>query len=235
VPNIAVLILRIASILNILALRSLSRNTREVFWGALLAGQMLVSSTGGQLKMENLKGINVAILVADGFEEVEMVKPRQSLEQAGAKTTVISPKGDRVRSWQHTEWGKDFRVELALNKAHPDDFDALLLPGGVMSPDKLRMDPSAVQFVKAFFDAGKPVAAICHGPWTIIEAGAARGRHMTSWPSLKADLKNAGAEWTDQQSVIDGNLVTSRKPDDIPVFTKAMIDVFSSVHEKTMA
>lgn len=185
--------------------------------------------------MENTKGIKVAILVTDGFEEVELVKPRQALDAAGAKTTVVSPKDGKVRSWQHTEWGKDFPVDLALNRARPDDFDALLLPGGVMNPDKLRMEPAAVKFVKAFFDAGKPVAAICHGPWTIIEAGAAHGRHMTSWPSLKTDLKNAGAEWTDQESVVDGNLVTSRKPDDIPAFNKAMIDLFGRVGEKTTA
>jgi protease I len=185
--------------------------------------------------MENIKGIKVAILVTDGFEEVELTKPRQALDAAGAKTTVVSPKDHKVRSWQHTDWGKDFPVDLALNKARPDDFDALLLPGGVMNPDKLRMEPAAVKFVKAFFDAGKPVAAICHGPWTIIEAGAAQGRHMTSWPSLKTDLKNAGAEWTDQESVVDGNMVTSRKPDDIPAFNKAMIDLFSRVRQKTTA
>jgi len=183
--------------------------------------------------MENLKGIKVAILITDGFEEVEMVKPRQALDQAGAKTTVVSPKNDRVRSWQMTEWGKDFPVDMALNNARADEFDALLLPGGVMSPDKLRMEPAAVKFVKAFFDAGKPVAAICHGPWTIIEAGAAHGRHMTSWPSLKTDLKNAGAEWTDREAVVDGNLVTSRKPDDIPAFNKAMINLFESAQSQS--
>jgi protease I len=183
--------------------------------------------------MDNLKGIKVAILVADGFEEVEMVKPRQALDQAGAKTAVVSLNGDKVRSWQHTEWGKDYPVDVALKQARPDEYDALLLPGGVLNPDKLRMEPTAVKFVKAFFDAGKPVAAICHGPWTIVEAGAARGRHMTSWPSLKTDLRNAGAEWTDQEAVVDGNLVTSRKPDDIPAFNKAMINLFESARSQT--
>ncbi len=182
--------------------------------------------------MQNLKGIKVAILVTDGFEEVELVKPRQALDQAGAKTTVVSPKSDRVRSWQMTEWGKDYPVDMALNQARADQFDALLLPGGVMSPDKLRMDPTAVKFVKSFFDAGKPVAAICHGPWTILEAGAAHGRHMTSWPSLKTDLKNAGAQWVDQEAAVDGNLVTSRKPDDIPAFNKAMINLFESAQSQ---
>jgi protease I len=183
--------------------------------------------------MPNLKGIKVAILITDGFEEVEMVKPRQALDEAGAKTTIVSPKSDKVRSWQMTDWGKDFPVDKVLDKARPDDFDALLLPGGVLNPDKLRMQPEAVKFVKSFFDADKPVAAICHGPWTIVETGAARGRHMTSWPSLKTDLKNAGAEWTDQESVVDGNLVTSRKPDDIPAFNKAMISLFESARSRT--
>jgi protease I len=130
------------------------------------------------------------------------------------------------------EWGKDFPVDQPLGQARPDDFDALLLPGGVLNPDKLRLEPKAIAFVKSFFDAGKPVAAICHGPWTIIDAGAAQGRHLTSWPSLKTDLKNAGAEWVDQEVVVDGNLVTSRKPDDLPAFNKSMIELFSRVRLK---
>lgn len=183
--------------------------------------------------MENIHGLKVAILITDGFEEIEMVEPRKALDKAGAKTTIVSPKKDRVRSWQHTDWGKDFPVDVPLDKAKADDFDALVLPGGVMNPDKLRMEPKAVAFVKSFFDEGKPVAAICHGPWTIVEAGAARGRHMTSWPSLKTDLKNAGAQWTDQEAVVDGNLVTSRKPDDLPAFNKAMISLFGSAQSQT--
>lgn len=171
-------------------------------------------------------GLRVAILIEDGFEQVEMVEPREALDQAGAETRIVSPRDAHVRAWKHTDWGDEFPVDVALDQAKPHDFDALLLPGGVMNPDTLRTEPKAVAFAKAFFDAGKPVAAICHGPWTIIETGAARGRRIASWPSLKTDLRNAGAEWMDQQVVVDGNLVSSRKPDDIPAFNRAMIDVF---------
>ena len=139
----------------------------------------------------------------------------QGLDEAGAKTQIVSPKNQRVRAWKFTDWSIEWPVDVKLNDARPDDFDALLLPGGVINPDTLRIDPKAVAFVKAFFDEGKPVAAICHGPWTVIEAGAARGRRITSWPSLKTDLKNAGADWVDQQVVVDKGLVTSRSPDDI--------------------
>jgi protease I len=156
-----------------------------------------------------------------------MVEPRKALDQAGAETSIVSPRSEHVRAWNFTDWGDSFPVDIALDQARPDDFDALLLPGGVLNPDKLRMQPKAVAFAKSFFDEGKPVAAICHGPWTIIETGAARGRRIASWPSLKTDLRNAGAEWMDQEAVMDGNLVSSRKPDDIPAFNRAMIDVFS--------
>ena len=176
--------------------------------------------------MENLKGLKVAILITDGFEEVEMVKPRQALTDAGANVIIISPKGSRVRAWAMTEWGKDYPVDLALDEAQPKNFQALVLPGGVMNPDKLRMEPKAVEFVKAFFDDNKPVAVICHGPWTVIEANAADGKQITSWPSLKTDLENAGAKWVDQEVVVDGNLVSSRKPDDIPAFNREMIKLF---------
>ena len=145
----------------------------------------------------------------------------------GAITRIVSPKEGRVRAWTFTEWGDEYPVDIELGHAQPQDFDALLLPGGVINPDKLRMQPEAVAFVKAFFDADKPVATICHGPWTIIEAGAARGRQITSWPSLQTDLRNAGAEWVDQEAVVDGNLVSSRKPDDIPAFNREMISLFS--------
>jgi protease I len=177
--------------------------------------------------MKNLHGLKIAILVTDGFEQVEMEKPRAALEHAGADTRIVSPKGETVKGWQHTKWGDEFPVDLTLERAQAADFDALLLPGGVINPDKLRMIPEAVEFVKSFFAADKPVAAICHGPWSIIEAGQARGKRIASWPSLKTDLRNAGAEWVDQEVVIDGNLVTSRKPDDIPAFNRAMIEVFS--------
>jgi len=173
-----------------------------------------------------IQGTRVAILITDGFEQVEMVQPRQALDDAGAETTIVSPKEDNVRGWNFTEWGDTFPVDRTLNDARPDDYDALLLPGGMINPDKLRMIPEAVSFAKSFFDDGKPVAAICHGPWMVIETGAARGRRIASWPSLKTDLRNAGAEWVDEQVVRAGNLVTSRKPDDIPAFNKAMIELF---------
>lgn len=176
---------------------------------------------------ESLKGKKVAILVTDGFEQVELVKPREALEQAGAKTQIVSPKDGKVRGWKFTEWGDELPVDVKLDQARAEDFDALLLPGGVINPDKLRMEPKAVDFVKSFFDADKPVAAICHGPWTIVEAGAARGRRIASWPSLKTDVRNAGAEWVDSEAVTDGNLVSARKPDDIPAFNRAMIQLFS--------
>ena len=177
--------------------------------------------------MANIQGLKVAILVESGFEQVEMTEPRKALDQAGAKTTLVSPAGQRVRAWNLTDWGDEFPVDLALDRARPSDFDALLLPGGVMNPDLLRTEPQAVAFVKAFFDDGKPVASLCHGPWTIIETSAVRGRKMTSWPSLQTDLRNAGADWVDQQVVVDRNLVTSRKPDDIPAFNPAVNELFS--------
>jgi len=184
---------------------------------------------------QNLQGVKVAILVTDGFEQVELTEPRKALDQAGAQTRVVSPKNGKVKAWKFTEWGDELPVDVALDSARPEDFDALLLPGGVINPDKLRMEPKAVQFVKSFFDAKKPVAAICHGPWTIVEAGAARGRKVTSWPSLKTDLKNAGAEWVDQEVVADGNLVTSRKPDDIPAFNRAINELFGQKRHKPAA
>jgi protease I len=177
--------------------------------------------------VNNLNGVKVAILVEDGFEQVELIEPRRALERAGANTSIISPKYPRVKGWNFTEWGEELPVDIHLDRAHPGDFDALHLPGGVLNPDKLRMQPKAVAFVKAFFDAGKPVAVICHGPWTVIEAGVARGRRIASWPSLKTDLRNAGAEWMDEEAVVDGNLVSSRQPTDIPAFNQAMIELFA--------
>jgi protease I len=176
--------------------------------------------------MPDLSGLKVAILVTDGFEQVELLDPREALHVAGAATRVVSPKPGKVRGWNHTEWGEQVDVDVELAGANPGDFDALLLPGGVMNPDHLRMDPAAVRFVKAFFDDGKPVAVICHGPWTLIEAGVVRGRRIASWPSVQTDLRNAGAEWVDEEAVIDGDLVSSRKPADIPAFNRAMLEVF---------
>ena len=176
---------------------------------------------------ENLAGKKIAILVENGFEQAELLKPREALDHAGATTVVVSPVSGKVRAWDMKEWGKDVEVDVALSDADPADFDGLQLPGGVMNPDRLRMNPKAVQFVRAFFDAGKPVAAICHAPWSLIEAGVVSGRRLTSWPSLKTDLKNAGAQWVDDEVVRDGNLVTSRKPDDIPAFNREMIAMFA--------
>ncbi|HKS75247.1 MAG TPA: type 1 glutamine amidotransferase domain-containing protein [Terriglobales bacterium] len=184
------------------------------------------------MSSQELQGLKIAILVEDGFEQVELTEPRKVLDAAGARTSIVSPKNDKVKGWKFKEWGDELRVDIPLEKAQPNDFDALLLPGGVMNPDKLRMQPRAVEFVRSFFQSGKPVAAICHGPWTIIEAGSARGHRMTSWPSLQTDLLNAGANWVDQESVTDGNLVTSRKPDDIPAFNRAMMTVFSAKHPR---
>jgi protease I len=174
----------------------------------------------------NLDGLKVAILVTDGFEQVEMTEPRKALDEAGARTSIVSLKDDKVRGWKFTEWGDEFPVDVALAQARPEDFDAILLPGGVINPDKLRMDEGAVLFAQAFLDGGKPVATICHGPWTLIETGKIRGRRLASWPSLQTDIENAGAEWVDQEAVVDGNLLSSRKPDDIPAFNRQMIALF---------
>lgn len=174
-----------------------------------------------------LQGMRVAILATDGFERAELLEPKLALEKAGAATFVVAPSENRIKAWNVKEWGVDVPVDIPLKKAKAEDFHALLLPGGVMNPDHLRMNKNAVQFVKNFVDSGKPVAAICHGPWTLVEAGAVRGRTMTSWPSLKTDLNNAGANWVDQEVVCDGKLVTSRKPDDIPAFDREMVRVFS--------
>jgi len=175
---------------------------------------------------EELKGKRIAILVTDGFEQVEMTKPRKALDDAGAKTELVSPAKGEVQGWNHDEKADKFPVDKDLDSANPTDYDALLLPGGVQNPDRLRMLPKAVEFAKSFFRDHKPVAAICHGPWLLVEAGVVRGRRMTSWPSLKTDLTNAGAKWTDEPVVTDNGMVTSRKPDDIPAFNKKMIEEF---------
>ena len=184
---------------------------------------------------ENLQGKRVAILAADGFEQLELLEPKEALEKAGAQTAVISPKEGKIRGWNMKEWGQEVKVDKAVSAADPNQFDALLLPGGVMNPDKLRMVPEAVQFVRRFFEEGKPVAAICHGPWMLVEADVLRGRTVTSWPSVKTDIRNAGGNWIDREVVGDGNLVTSRKPDDIPAFNKRMIEVFSGQRTRKVA
>jgi protease I len=176
---------------------------------------------------KQLKGKRIAALVDTGFEQAELVEPKKALEAEGAMVDVISPQKHSVRGWQHTEWGDDIAVDAPLADASPDLYDGLLLPGGVMSPDRLRMNSRAVQFVRAFVEAQKPIAAICHAPWTLIEAGGVNGRQMTSWPSLRTDLRNAGAHCVDQAVVVDRGWVTSRKPDDIPAFNQKAIEEFA--------
>ena len=176
---------------------------------------------------KQLKGKRIAALVDNGFEQVELAEPKKALEAEGARVDVISPQKDRVRGWQRMQWGDDIAVDATLDDASPDVYDGLLLPGGVMSPDRLRMNPEAVRFVRAFLEAQKPIAAICHAPWTLIEAGGVNGRQMTSWPSLRTDLRNAGAHWVDQAVVVDRGWVTSRKPDDIPAFNQKAIEEFA--------
>jgi PfpI family intracellular protease len=184
---------------------------------------------------DTLKELNVAILVTDGFEQVELTEPRKALDEAGATMKIVSPKQDRVRAWNFTNWSIYLPVDMALDSANPEDFDVPLLPGGVISPDTLRTQPKAVAFVKAFFDAGKPVSAICHGPWTIIETGNAGGRRMTSWPSVRTDLKNASADWVGQEAVVDKSLVTSRSPDDIPTFNREIIKLLAGARRRRHA
>jgi protease I len=180
-----------------------------------------------QTMASKLKGKKIAILATDGFEQVELAEPRKALEEAGAATVLIAPKPGEIRGWKTKQWGDSVTVDKTLENANPNDYDALVLPGGVMNPDHLRMDPSAVNFVRQFVSGGKPIAAICHGPWMLLEAGAVSGKTITSWPSLKTDLKNAGANWVDQEVATDGAFITSRKPDDIPAFSRAIIDLVS--------
>jgi len=177
-------------------------------------------------KQGELRGKRIAILMTDGVEQVEYTRPREFLEQHGAQCTLIAPKsrGEEVQGFNHLTPGEKFKVEMSVKEARPGDFDALVLPGGVANPDQLRLSKEAIAFIREFGRTDKPIAAICHGPWTLIDAGIAQGKRMTSWPTLKQDLKNAGAEWVDEQVVVDGRLVTSRKPDDIPAFDKALLE-----------
>jgi protease I len=180
-----------------------------------------------------LTGKKVAILVTDMFEQVELTEPRKALQDAGARTVLVSPAKGEVQGFNHYDKADTFPVDVPLDSANPGDYDALLLPGGVGNPDQLRMNPKAVEFARSFFDAGKPVAAICHGPWLLVEAGVVRGRTLTSWPSLKTDIQNAGGKWVDQEVVTDRGLVTSRRPDDIPAFNRKMIEEFrEGVHQQ---
>lgn len=176
---------------------------------------------------KDLKDIRVAILVADGFEQNEMTEPQRALEEHGAITEIISLKSGRVRAWKNNNWGDEFDVYKSIDTVASQDYDALLLPGGVMNPDKLRMNTDAVNFVRDFVEAGKPIASICHGPWMLVEAGACQGRTMTSYESIRTDIENAGANWIDEPVVTDEGIVTSRKPADIPQFNKKMIEEFA--------
>ena len=176
---------------------------------------------------QQLRGKKVAILVAHGFEQIELTSPKQALEAAGATVKVVSPEQSEVKGWKHTDWGDTFPVDVPLVDARPSDYDALLLPGGVMNPDKLRIDKRALAFVGHFVGTRKPIAAICHGPWTLIETDGVKGRTMTSFSSIRSDLTNAGAEWVDKEVVVDRGLVTSRKPDDLAAFNKKMVEEFA--------
>lgn len=177
--------------------------------------------------MDNeLKGKRIAILATDGFEQSELIEPRRALVVAGAQTEIVAPKEGRIQGMQHHEKGETVGVDRVLDQTAPGEYDALVLPGGVANPDALRLDDRAVAFVRSFFESQKPVAAICHGLWTLVEADVVRGRKVTSWPSLKTDLRNAGAEWVDEEVVVDGGLVTSRKPSDLPAFCRMMIQEF---------
>jgi protease I len=183
---------------------------------------------------EPLAGKRIAVLVADGFEQEELTSPVEALEDAGAETEIVSPAEGKVKGWKHTDWGHKFNVDVPLIEANPALYDALLLPGGVMNPDKLRRDPAVLDFVRSFFTDGKPVGAICHGPWTLIDAGVVQGRRMTSYHSIQTDLKNAGANWVDEAVVVDNGLVTSRKPDDLPAFnTKLIEEIGEGIHSTT--
>jgi len=179
-----------------------------------------------------LDGKRIAILATDGVEQVEMTEPRKALEAAGALTELVSPAKGQLQAWKHMDKGDKFPVDVELEAADPDNYDALVLPGGVANPDRLRTIPKAVQFVKSFFEQDKPVAAICHAPWMLVEAAVVRGRTVTSWPSLQTDLRNAGAKWVDREVVEDNGLVTSRKPDDLPAFNQKIVELFSQAPQR---
>ena len=181
---------------------------------------------------KDLNGVRVAILATDGFEQSELLEPRRALDEAGATTEVVSLNNGEIKGWNHKDWGERVPVDKTVNSVDVKNYDALVLPGGVMNPDSLRMDSKAVAFVKAFFDAKKPVAAICHGPWMLVEAGAVEGRTLTSWPSLKTDIQNGGGSWVDQEAVVDGNLVTSRNPKDIPAFNREIKKLFAAAQSR---
>lgn len=176
---------------------------------------------------QQLSGKRIAILATDGFEQSELIQPQRALKEAGATVHVVSPKSGAIRGWKEKDWGDEVAVDVELSRARPEDYDGLVLPGGQINPDKLRLEPAAVQFVHAFFEAGKPVGAICHGPWLLVEADVARGRTLTSYASIKTDLENAGAKWVDREVVVDQGLVTSRNPGDLDAFSGKLIEEFA--------
>ncbi len=185
--------------------------------------------------MAQLKDLRVAILVEEGFEQIELTNPREALQQAGVQAEVVSPQEGEVKAWDKDNWGTRVKVDKPLDEAKADDYDALLLPGGVMNPDDLRQNEKAVAFIRHFLENGKPVAAICHAPWSLIETGLLKGRTVTSYPSLKSDLMNAGALWVDREVVVDKGLVTSRSPKDLPAFNKKMLEEFAEgVHARAV-
>lgn len=184
---------------------------------------------------KQLEGKKIAILATNGFEEVELSKPRKALQNAGAQTYIVSPESGSITAWDETDWGGDYEVDIPLDDAKAEDFDNLLLPGGVLNPDQLRLNKKAIQFVSGFLHAGKPIAAICHGPQVLIETGELKGKKMTSYPSIKTDLINAGANWVDEEVVVDQGLTTSRKPADIPAFNDKMIEEFCEGVHKELA
>ena len=174
-----------------------------------------------------LNGKKVAVLAADMFERVELEEPRKALEDAGADVEIVSIHDGEIKGFDHFEPANTVKVDRTVEEAAPDDYDALMVPGGVGNPDQLRGDENAVAFVRGFHDAGKPMAVICHGPWILVESGIVRGKRLTSWPTLETDIRNAGGDWADDEVVVDGSLVTSRKPDDIPAFNREMLRIFS--------
>lgn len=176
---------------------------------------------------DELKGRKVAVLATDGVEQIELTEPVKALRQAGAEVHLVAPKPETIQGWNHHDRGDRLPVDVALDRADPASYDALVLPGGVMNPDELRLEPRAIDFVRSFVRSDRPIAAICHGPWTLIDAGGVKGKRMTSWPSLRRDLENAGASWVDETVVVDGHLVTSRKPDDLGAFCMQMVKIFS--------
>lgn len=186
------------------------------------------------MTLQPLRGFRVAVLATDGFEQSELMEPLKALEEAGADTEVVAPHPDKVRGWKSRQWGEEVAVDHSLDEARLEDFDALVLPGGVINADALRTQPKALAFIKSFCDAGKPIGAICHVPWALLEVGAVRGHRMTSWPSLKTDLENGGAQWVDEQVVVDGSLVTSRKPDDLPAFNRELTRLFASAQHRNL-